>query len=316
MAFPSFPQPPKPSPSTMRISLSGPAKCSLIFESLKYCPCPACDSWTALETHPFKDDPQRTYGIIDLEGHDQVVSFKVCWDHQMLMSLIAYPDRQTARASDLELFVCGRKRNTRWTDNVVFGGNMCVVTVEVFYIIAALASPPTSPPMFVAPPSPSPMITFPRRSPQMLVVDHLCHDSVIKVEVNDRYNQQPETIKVEVGDFYQPRTKLSPISISMPIPPVPEKQEIDCAQDQYTSPSPPLPPRHRVPNDEFPCDQYTPPPPTVKEEKKIEWGEYPFPPPPPPRRPIQEDATSIISKSYKHGGVIWRRLNAHIRSRP
>ncbi|KAF9544425.1 hypothetical protein EC957_012130 [Mortierella hygrophila] len=284
----------------MRISFSGPAKCSLIFESLKYCPCPTCDSWTTLETHSFKGDPQRIYGIIDLEGYDQVVSFKVCWDHQMLMSLNAYPDRQTAKASDLNLFVCGWKRNTRWTDNVVFVGNLCVVTVEVFYIIGALASPPS--PLF-------PMITFPRRSPHMLVVDHLCHDSVIKVEVNDRYYQQPEIIKVEVGDFYQPKTMLSPISASILIPgprqhSVPEKQEIDCAQDQYTSPSSflPLP---RPPNDEFPYNQYTPPPPTVKEEKKIEWEEYPFPHSPlPPRRPIQEDATSIISKSYKHGGVI------------
>ncbi|KAG9066749.1 hypothetical protein KI688_012659 [Linnemannia hyalina] len=214
----------------MRISFSGPAKCSLIFESLKYCPCPTCDPWTTLETHPFKDDFQRTYGIIDLEGYDRVVSFKVCWDHQMLMSLNAYPDRQTARASDLDLFVCGWKRNTRWTDNVVLVGNMCVVTVEVFYIIAALASPPTSPPTFVAPPSPpSPTITFPRRGPQMLVVDHHYYDTVIKVEVNDRYNQQPEAIKVEVGDFYQPRITLSHISISMPILPVPQKREIDCA---------------------------------------------------------------------------------------
>lgn len=100
---------------------------------------------------------------------------------------------------------------------------------------------------FVSPPSPPySMITFPRRNPQMLVVDHLCHDSVIKVEMNDHYNQQAEAIKVKVDDFYQPRAKLSPTSISMSIPkrmpaPVPEKQEVDSAQDQYTLPSPSFP---------------------------------------------------------------------------
>ncbi|KAF8934960.1 hypothetical protein BGZ47_010112 [Haplosporangium gracile] len=312
----------------MRVSFSEPAKCSLIFESLKYCPCATCNSWKTLEIQPFKDNPQRTYGVIDLEGHDQVVSFQVCWDHQMLMNLIAYPDRQTVRTSDLDLFVCGWKRNTLWTGNIVFEGNLCVVTVEVFYVIAALASAPSSLPSAVAPPSPpSPLIAYHRRSPQ-LFVNHLHYDTDIKVEVNDCYYQQSETIKVEVDDFYKPKIMLSPtlmlMSMSMVIPkptptpaPVPENQEIDCAQGQYRPP-PSFLPRPCFSQDEPPCHQYTPPPPTVKkEEKEIEWGQQPFPPPPlPPRRPNQEDAAGITNKSSKHGDAFWRRFNARIRPRP
>ncbi|KAG0284008.1 hypothetical protein BGZ96_011625 [Linnemannia gamsii] len=316
----------------MRISFSGPAKCSLIFESIKYCPCPTCDSWAALETQPFKDDPQRTYGIIELERYDQVISFEVCWDHEMLMNLIAYPDRQTARTLDQEMFVCGWKRNDRWTDNFVTENNLCVVTIEVLCVTATLAfAPLPSPPSIDTPPSsPYPMVTYRRRCPQ-LFTNHLHRDgdknssaSTIKVELDDHHHRrQSETIKVEVDDFYQPRAMLSTMPMAMPIPklvPVSEKQEIDCSQGQYTPPpAPAFPPWPLLSQGDSYCHQYTytPPPPTVKKvEKEINWEQYSFPPPPPPCRPAHEEVTaSTFSKTPKHGHAIWRRFNARIRSR-
>ncbi|KAF9126904.1 hypothetical protein BGW39_006233 [Mortierella sp. 14UC] len=188
----------------MRVSFSGPAKCSLVFESLKYCPCPVCDSWTTLETQSFKNDPHRTYGAIDFEGYDQVVMFEVCYDHQMFMNLIPYPDRELARTSDLDLFVCGSRPNSRWSDNVVFEGNLCVITVEVYHAAGSFTSsfPCSFPP---SPPTPL-LVTYRHRGPQMLIDCPDKDDSGIKVEVDDhRYNTNTDT-KVEVNTYYQPRT--------------------------------------------------------------------------------------------------------------
>lgn len=88
----------------------------------------------------------------------------------MLMNLIAYPDRQTARTLDLDLFVCGWKRNDRWTDNVVYEDNLCVVTIEVLCVTATLACVPSPSPSSIdaPPPSPFPVITYRRRCPQLL----------------------------------------------------------------------------------------------------------------------------------------------------
>ncbi|KAG0270647.1 hypothetical protein BGZ95_001609, partial [Linnemannia exigua] len=151
-----------------------------------YCPCLTCDSWTTLETQPFVNDPQRTYGVIDLEGYDQVVMFEVCHDHQMFMNLVAYPYREGAWTSDLDLFVCGSKRNTRWSDNVVFEGNLCVVRVEVYQAASSscLSSPSPSPPM----------VTYRLRGPQAFI-DHQDSDSGIKVEV-DNYRRDNDSAHV------------------------------------------------------------------------------------------------------------------------
>ncbi|KAG0374109.1 hypothetical protein BGX24_010832 [Mortierella sp. AD032] len=330
----------------MRVSYSGPAKCSLIFESLKYCPCSTCDSWTTLETQLFKNDHQRTYGVIDLEGYDQVVMFEVCYDHQMFMNLVAYPDREGACTSDLDLFVCGSRRNTRWSDNAVFEDNLCVVTVEVYQAASSSCLSPS--------PSP-PIVTYRLRGPQAFI-DHLDNDSDIKVEVDDHRHGNGSDLKVEVDNYYRPKSTMPsmpsmpsmpiprPISTmpSMPIPrpistvpsmPIPRptpapisvsifnKQEIFYNQFGPSSPPPTLPPRPPTFQSRFTCNQiYTPPPVTTKNvEKEVDWAQqsFPLPPPLPPRpcpiRTEEQEDESFLIKASKH--ALWRRFHARIRPR-
>ncbi|KAF9908870.1 hypothetical protein EC991_009390, partial [Linnemannia zychae] len=166
-------------------------------------------------TQPFKDDPHRTYGAIDLEGYDQVIMFEVCCDHQMLMSLIPYPDREKARTSNLDLFVGGSKPNARWSDNVVFEGNLCVVTMEVYHTTNDSASSSLSSSSPPSPPTPL-LVTYRRRSPQLFTG---CPDkslSSIKVEVDNRFDTNTD-VKVEVDDYYQRKTIFMPLAIPMPI---------------------------------------------------------------------------------------------------
>ncbi|KAG0023837.1 hypothetical protein BGZ81_007916 [Podila clonocystis] len=51
--------------------------------------------------------------------------------NQMGMNLIPWSDLKSVRASDLDLYVCGRKLNTKWLDSVVVEGNMCKISVEI-----------------------------------------------------------------------------------------------------------------------------------------------------------------------------------------
>ncbi|KAF9327922.1 hypothetical protein BGZ91_001234 [Linnemannia elongata] len=78
------------------------------------------------------NSPGDTYGIIPLDQFDKTVIFDICWEHQMMMNLIPWADLECARARELDLYVCGWKRNTKWLDTVVVGGKLCKISVEIF----------------------------------------------------------------------------------------------------------------------------------------------------------------------------------------
>ncbi|KAH7052703.1 hypothetical protein BKA57DRAFT_456277 [Linnemannia elongata] len=118
--------------SKMRVTFRGAMKCYLIFCTIIDCSCPTCDVFTKCETIQFADSPGDTYGIIPLDQFDKTVIFDICWEHQMMMNLIPWADLECARARDLDLYVCGWKRNTKWLDTVVVGGKLCKISVEIF----------------------------------------------------------------------------------------------------------------------------------------------------------------------------------------
>ncbi|KAG0197237.1 hypothetical protein BGX33_000818, partial [Mortierella sp. NVP41] len=245
------------------------------------------------------NEPQRTNGVIDLEGFDQVVTLEVCWEHQMLMNLVPWTEREAARTTDLDLFVCGWKRNTRWTDNVVFDGNHCAVTVEVYFVITLAPAPAPASPNFPLPsafvaPSPyfypaAPASLFLPASPYIPPPPMVCHqqqqvcyhdyrDSDIKVEIDINRNDCWNTnIKVEVDVNYQNK-------------PMHEKQEAVHSQSP----------------------QYIPPPPAMEDEKQeIKSQRYMFPHLP---SHATDETESVTSKTSRHKDL-FRRFHVHIRSR-
>ncbi|KAF9145753.1 hypothetical protein BGX30_007066 [Mortierella sp. GBA39] len=118
--------------SKMRVTFRGAMKCYLIFCTIVDCGCPTCDAFTKCETIEFVDSPGDTYGIIPLDQFDKTIIFDICWEHQMMMNLIPCAELECARAKDLDLYVCGWKRNTKWLDTVVVGGKMCKISIEIF----------------------------------------------------------------------------------------------------------------------------------------------------------------------------------------
>lgn len=118
--------------SKMRVTFRGAMKCYLIFCTIIDCGCPTCNVFTKCETIEFVDSPGDTYGIIPLDQFDKTITFNICWEHQMMMNLIPWADFECARARDLDLYVCGWKRNTKWLDTVVVGGKVCKISVEIF----------------------------------------------------------------------------------------------------------------------------------------------------------------------------------------
>ncbi|KAF9080407.1 hypothetical protein BGX23_002200 [Mortierella sp. AD031] len=118
--------------SKMRITFRGAMKCYLIFCTVVDCGCPTCDAFTRCETIQFVDSPGDTYGMIPLDKFDKTVTFDICWDHQLMMNLIPWSDLETACAADLDLYVCGWKRNTKWLDTVVVASKLCKISVEIF----------------------------------------------------------------------------------------------------------------------------------------------------------------------------------------
>lgn len=119
-------------PSKMKLTFQGSKKCYIIFDTQKDCGCTTCDSWTKYETIRFTDNHSRTYGIIALEKAHEVLTFDLCWDHEMRMNLISWGDKTTAKEGDLDLFVKGWKRDTKWLDTVEIDGKVCKISVEVY----------------------------------------------------------------------------------------------------------------------------------------------------------------------------------------
>ncbi|KAF9126907.1 hypothetical protein BGW39_006236 [Mortierella sp. 14UC] len=118
--------------SKMRLTFRGAMKCYLIFCTIVDCGCRTCNAFTKCETIEFLDSPGDTYGMIPLDRFEKSITFDICWDHQMMMNLIPWSDLESASVRDLDLYVCGWKRNTKWLDGVVVAGKMCKVSVEVF----------------------------------------------------------------------------------------------------------------------------------------------------------------------------------------
>ncbi|KAF9908868.1 hypothetical protein EC991_009388 [Linnemannia zychae] len=107
-------------------------KCYLIFCTIVDCGCRTCNAFTKCETIQFIDSPGDTYGMIPLDQFEKSIIFDICWDHQMMMNLIPWSDLESASVRDLDLYVCGWKRNTKWLDSAVVAGKMCKISVEIF----------------------------------------------------------------------------------------------------------------------------------------------------------------------------------------
>ncbi|KAF9085067.1 hypothetical protein BGX29_002183 [Mortierella sp. GBA35] len=120
--------------STIRVTFRGAMKCYLVYETRANDGCLSCINFIHHERTRFADHPHRTFGVIPLDESHKTVQFNICWFHQLRMKLIPWGDYGTMpiRTTDLDLAVCGWKRDYKWLDSVVVCGKVCKMSVEIY----------------------------------------------------------------------------------------------------------------------------------------------------------------------------------------
>ncbi|KAG0323490.1 hypothetical protein BGZ99_002747 [Dissophora globulifera] len=94
------------------------------------CDCDNCKWWIAQATNAFKDEPNRAYGYFNFEISPYTMTYEICPNNVVLMSLVDFENIER-NAADLDIQVFGSEVGCGWTDKVTIEGFESVLRIDI-----------------------------------------------------------------------------------------------------------------------------------------------------------------------------------------
>ncbi|KAF9969047.1 hypothetical protein BGZ73_008784 [Actinomortierella ambigua] len=126
---------------TLQLEYTGTKKSKMVFTVTRGCGCPTCRWWSQYETDTFKDEPNRSYGVIFFETSPFTTTFDICSRLEMHMNLVPFLS-ESNKAKDLDVIVKGEVLNQTFKDTVEIDNEANTVVVKV--LRGPMAARPTS----------------------------------------------------------------------------------------------------------------------------------------------------------------------------